>query len=333
MTTLKDVAKYANVSTTTVSHVLNETRYVSEDTKMRVFSAIKELSYRPNSVARSLRRQESKIIGLVVPIYHDDSSNLFFMKASQGIEDELSQHGYSLFTSNNNENYLDEQKQIGKFCSQMVDGLIIAPTSDVPPTLLSGEPIPIPIVYVDRCPSKITCDCIRADGYQGVFDTVTALSQMGHKRIGFISGATKLTTGYERMKGYLEAIDTLSLPHDPSLVRMSHSDLQKGYEFAKSLITQNPDMTALVVACNTMSMGVVKYIQEAGISLPKDLALVVFDDYNWTSILSPALSVISQPAFEIGRKAAQILLKRIHKKGGVPEDIRLPTTFIKRGSC
>lgn len=330
---IKQVADLAGVSTATVSHVINNTRFVSEDTKIKVFHAMEELDYRPNSIARSLRSQKSNTIGLIVPILPSDTSNFFFMSVAQGIQHTLKNHGYHLLLSNNSrEQVEDEQEQIKLFNSKWIDGLIIAPIADDVSYLKNIVGTDYPVLFIDRKTVGFQGDCVLADSFGGSYKAVQTLLERGHRNIGLITGELGITTSNERFEGYKKALSDYGVPFDPSLVKASVSSFEGGYECAKELFADKA-ITALFVANNVLTMGAMKYLQEHRIKIPDDIAVIGFDDYDWTQITVPPLTVIRQPAYDLGVKAAEVMIKRISDPDMQHKEYRLPTTLVMRESC
>jgi LacI family transcriptional regulator len=331
---IKEVAEAAGVSIATVSHVVNSTRFVSEKTKSKVFRAMEQLDFRPNAVAQSLRSQKSNTIGLIVPMLPSDTSNFFFMTIVQGIQKTLKQHGYQLLLSNNATEELEEEKeQIKLFNSKLIDGLIIASIADDASYLNDTVRSHYPVVFIDRKSEGYPGDYVLADGFGGSLKAVQSILDKGHEKIGFITGTLGISTSNERLEGYKKALADRGIAFDPSLMREANASFENGYECAKELIASS-DITALFVANNVLTMGVVAYLQEQKIKMPEELAVIGFDDYDWTKITTPPLSVIRQPSFEIGVKAAEAMIQRIEnsdKNEGI--EYRLPTTLIMRGSC
>ncbi|MFD2672570.1 LacI family DNA-binding transcriptional regulator [Marinicrinis sediminis] len=329
---IKDVATKAGVSTATVSHVINQTRFVSEETKIKVRQAMKELKYRPNSVARSLRSRKSHIIGLLVPIIPSDTSNFFFMSIAQGIEHVLKEHGYNLILSNSNENLQTEIEQLEVFNSQLVDGLIMAPAADNHEQLsevLGGE---YPVVFIDRKPEGFEGDYILADGAHVTYEAVSLLLGKGHKKIGFITGKLDLTTSNERLEGYRKAYQEQGMEIASTWIQEGASSFECGFELAEKLLNEE-QVTALLVANNIMSMGAFACLQQMGKKVPQEVAIIGFDDYRWTEITVPPLTMIRQPSFELGQTAAKRLLERINQPDMDVTEIRLKSELIIRGSC
>lgn len=327
---IKDVASLAGVSTATVSHVINNTRYVSDEVKRKVHEAMKQLNYSPNTVARSLRSRKSNIIGLIVPVKENDNSNQFFMTVANGIESVLKKHGYHLILSNSGESYAEELERIHMFNNQWIDGLIIAPTTrdQAYQERVFGD---YPVVYIDRKPEQPQGDCVLVNGYEGTYHAVKALLGKGHTRIGFLSGKLNITSVEERLAGYEKALKEHGIEPDPALIKTGASKWQSGYEVTRELMA-NGNATALFVANNVMCMGAVKFLREKGIRIPDQIALICFDDFEWTGVIDPPLSVIRQPAIELGEKAAEILLSRIENPNRKFKEYRLPAQLIVRES-
>ena len=329
---MKQVAEAAGVSTATVSHVINGTRYVTEETTAKVLRAMKELEYRPNNVARSLRNQKSGIVGLIVPLSASDTANFFFMSIAQGIEEVLKDAEYNLILSNSNESLADELEQIRVFNSQFIEGLILAPTSHDQEEL-SSVIGPYPVVFVDRKPKGISGDCVLADGFSGTYEAIQIMLQAGHRRIGFVSGPLGYTTSDERLAGYVRALEKNGVAVEQTLIKEGIPTFENGYSFARQLIKEQ-QVTALFVANNMMTLGAMGFLQDAKVRIPEEVAVIGFDDYDWTRITNPPLSVIKQPAYELGRRAAEIMLHRINSpKKAAFQEYRLPTELVLRASC
>lgn len=329
MVGLKEVAQEAGVSTTTVSHVLNKTRFVSPKTKQQVYDAVHKLGYRPNLVARSLRQQKSKVIGVIVPIFQDENNNLFFMKVSQGIEKTLKKYGYSMLLSNSNEDIVDEKKQIEILMSQMIEGLIVAPCLEEYNHFLKNVDN-IPIGFIDRLPENCEVDCALSDNYDAIKSVVNDMVSKGYDKIAYIGGDVLLSTGKDRYKGYVDGLVENGIVEDPDLVRYAVSDRETGRRFAEEIINKRPQ--CLIVGCNTMLMGVMDFLSESKICVPKDMKLVGFDDRSWTQFTRPSITVIRQPEYEIGESIAEIIIRRIEDPALPRQVCCLKTKLIYRDS-
>ncbi|PYZ93940.1 LacI family transcriptional regulator [Salipaludibacillus keqinensis] len=325
------MAQKADVSTATVSHVINETRYVAEETKKKVYAAMEELDYRPNSVARSLRSRKSNIIGLLVPLVASDTSNFFFMSIANGIEQVLKEHGYNLILSNSSEDLAVEQNQIKVFNTQLIDGLIIAPVDSVEHDYQENLRGNYPTVFIDRQPKDLMSDTVLIDSGSGTYEAIKLLITKGHHKIGFITGPLGITTSDERLAAYKAALENYDLPFDPELVKVAPATFDQGRSLTRELVKSG--VTAIFAANNVMTMGAVNYLQEQSISVPDDVAIIGFDDYDWLRITSPPLSVVKQPSFELGKLAVELLIKRIEGNQEPYQVYRLPSELVLRGSC
>lgn len=326
---MKDVARKAEVSTATVSHVINKTRFVRVETKKKVLDAMKELNYYLNSAARSLRSRKSNVVGLLVP----DISNFFFTSIARGVENTLKKHGYNLILSNSNEDLKSEIEQIKIYNTQLVDGLIMAPVSGDHAFLNELLNRDYPVVFIDRKPKGYQGDCVVGNNIKGAYDAIRMLIKKGHSKIGIITGLPGLTTTDERLIGYKKALVDHKFKIDENLIKVGDSQFKGGYESTKELL-KHTNITALFVANNLMTVGAIKYLKEKGVAIPGDIAIIGFDDYKWASITEPSLSMVKQPAYDIGETASTLLIKRIKKEEvGGNKEYRLPTKLIIRDSC
>ncbi|WP_419874921.1 LacI family DNA-binding transcriptional regulator [Candidatus Pristimantibacillus sp. PTI5] len=329
ITSIKDVARRANVSSSTVSHVINDTRFVSEITKAKVRQAMNELNYRMNAVARSLRSRKSRVIAFVAPILASETSNYFFMKVAEGIKSVLKQNNYHLVLSDSHEDPDVEAAKIRVLGSQMIDGLIMAPTNrKFDYESLFGE---YPVVYLDRTPDNSKRDCVVIENKKISNEAVKTLLDKGYKRIALLTGPVQyLTTTEERYEGYIEAILDAGLAVDTNLIGIGEVSFDGGYRLMDSLIKHNP--TAVFITDNSMAMGAMLYLQEHNISIPQRLAVIAYDEFIWIRITSPSLNVINQPAFEIGAKAAEVILMRQDNSTASSQKHRLDAVLTVRQS-
>lgn len=326
---MKDVAREAGVSTATVSHVINKTRFVEKETKNKVLRVMKKLRYYPNSAAQSLRSKKTKVIGLIVP----DISNFFFTAIIKGIENTLKKYGYNLILSDSDENLEIEKDQIRVFNAKLVDGLIVAPASGDHTFLKKLLSRNSPVVFIDRKPqSYCPGDCVLVDNAEGAYKAVSVLIKKGHSRIGAITGMPGLTTSEERVEGYKRALVNYGIKVDQNLIKIGDGRYDSGYKLMKELFF-NTTITALFVVNNLMTIGAMQFLKEKQIKVPDALAIIGFDDYKWASITNPPLSVVKQPSRRIGEKASELLIRRIKKEEtGDYKEYRLSTELIIRDS-
>lgn len=333
MTNIKDVAKAANVSIATVSHVINGTRYVAEETTERIKKAMEELGYQPNMAAYSLRTKKARAIGLLIPILLDETSNIFFMQLALGVESKLKEHGYALFLGNTEEKIESEMATVKSFLGRQIDGLIITPS------LYNHKEIEkvignCPVVYVDRVPKNISApDCVLSNSEEACYQAISQQIKMGHRRIGVICGVFETTGNVrERLNGYRRALNDAGIPFDDSLIIQGETRVSEGYKLAQRLFEQHRDITSLLITNNCHAMGALKYIKEKEIHIPDEINITVFDDYDWTSVYNPSLTVIRQDAYAIGEKAVEILMNRISGEKKDRQIFRLPNEIIIRDS-
>lgn len=325
---LKDVASKAGVSVATVSHVVNNTKPVSEKTKARIEAAIKELSYTPNFLAKSLKENRAKVIGLIIP----DISNYYFTEIASIIEQRLNDAGYNMILCNSNENLELEIQHIQQLKAYMVSGMIIAPTTmdfDYRKLVASQD---YPIVFIDRKLSTLQGDSIIADGACAVEEAVSYLIKKGHKRIGFIGANRGLSTTANRFLGYQNALKKNGIPLDSSLCVFGEPKINPAMSLCSQLFSQT-NISALLVSSSLMSIGAVQFFTKNNIKIPEQIALIGYDDYIWSTITAPPLSTIKQPTSEIGYKAAETMLNRLEKGNTPITEILLNSEFIIRESC
>jgi LacI family transcriptional regulator len=325
--TLKDIARLSGVSTATVSHVLNGTRYVSEETKKKVLTVINNVGYRANTTARSLRSKKSNNIGLIVP----DVSNSFFADIIEMTAKNLNEKGYNLILANSDENIDIEKEQIKILSNQIIDGLIIAPTTKDHSYINYLVDDNYPIVFIDRKPMGYTRDCVLTDNEGGSYEAISAFIEHGHNKIGIITGLEGLTTTDERLNGYKRAHVDHGIPINYDLIKYGDSKYKSGYMLTRELIDEG-DITSLYIGNNSMTIGAVNYLVDMGIKVPDEICLIGFDDYDWAKITNPSLTVVRQPISDISKMAVKLILKRINEGGTDYKDYRLPTEIIYRDS-
>uniref|UniRef100_A0A7C3MQG0 LacI family transcriptional regulator n=1 Tax=Dictyoglomus thermophilum TaxID=14 RepID=A0A7C3MQG0_DICTH len=329
--TMKDVAKLAGVSISTVSHVINKTRYVEKETRERVYEAIKTLGYRPNILASSLRKKITNTIGLII----SNITNLFYPEVVRGVEDYLTKFNYNLILCNSDEDVEKEKNYIEVLFSRRVDGLIITPSksSETRENLDLFREKNIPIVLVDRKIEGLDEDVVLVDNVKGTYDAINYLISLGHKRIGIITGPLDTTTGYERLEGYLKALEDNNIKKDNNLIYEGDFKEKGGYEGTSYLLNLKNPPTAIFSSNNLMVLGSLKRITEIGVKIPSDLSLISFDDMEWFPYFSPPLTAVYQPAYELGETAVKLLFERLKRGRKKKKEVILPTKLVIRESC
>jgi len=328
MATIKDVADKAGVSVATVSHVINDTRYVSSELTERVNEAMDEIGYHPNAVARSLKTNKTQTIGLIA----SDLSNPFFSTLLRGVEDRALEEDYSVIVCNTDETLDKERLYIDVLTQQKIDGLLIAPTGKDDEDLLNLQERGVSIVFIDREIKGIEADAVLSDNVTGASTAIRHLVQLGHKRIGIILGLESVSTTRERLRGYKNVLKEKGIGYDPNLVKRGFSQVAGGIEATAELLDLSNSPSAIFSANNLMTIGAMKEIQRRDYSCPEEISLVGFDDFEWASTFKPKLTTIAQAPYEIGKKATDALLNRIEGCSGEAKEIRIPTELKVRES-
>jgi LacI family transcriptional regulator len=330
MATIHDVAKRAGVASITVSRVINNSGYFSQGTRQRVETAIAELGYVPNRLARSLRSKRTNILALVLT----DITNPFFTTLARGVEDTASDAGFIVIFCNTDESDTEEQKYLQVLLQQQVDGILLVPARSMPDSVELIQKHGTPVVVLDRrLPSSAKVDVVRCENVDGAHRLVELLIGLGHRQIAVLSGPKTVSTAEDRVAGYHKAMIEAGMEDRLHLVRYGAFTQSSGYEMAQQVLNVNPRPTALFAANNLIAIGALKAVQDAGLRVPEDIAMVSFDDLPANLLISPFFTVAIQPAYEMGQKATQLLLARL--AGGAPEhcqEVILATDLIIRQS-
>lgn len=327
--TITDVAQRAGVSPVTVSRVINNASNVNPQTRARVLDAIRELGYVPNVAARGLRSKRMHSLALILP----DITNNFWTTVARGVEDAAQARGYAVLLCNTDENLSKQAGYLRLVASQRVDGVIIAPCDGDPDHVAPLRERAIPSVVIDRLVAGWKVDRVQGDSLSGAYALVRHLLGLGHVQIATISGPRGTSTADERVAGYRLALAEAGLPVDERLIRRGEFRISSGAQMTRAIFQEGLRPTAIFAANNALAMGVIEAAGELGLRIPHDLALVCFDDLTNSSRLFPFLTVAVQPAYEIGFKAAQLLLDRFDAPEKPPREVILPTRMIVRYSC
>ena len=305
--TISDVARLAGVSTATVSHTINNTRYVSGETKEKVYQAIAELGYTPDASARSFRTGKKKTVGFIVP----DISNKFFGTIIEAVENYLSAHGYHLIIANTKEDAQREENNIRLLSAGLVDGLLVASTMEDFHRFDQLIPTGFPVVLVDRIFDVKKYSSICVSNFQPIYRSVCRLAGKGARRIGIVGGLPRLSSTKERISAYREAMTDCGLPVEDALIRYGNSMENSVQSCLDELLEQKYD--AIVVCQGLMASETIIYLHQKGIQLARDIDLVSFVDYdsNFYELYSGQMDCIVQPAEELGKAAGEQILSRI----------------------
>ncbi|ANF95681.1 LacI family DNA-binding transcriptional regulator [Paenibacillus bovis] len=321
MTTIKDVARHAGVSVATVSRVINEAGYVHEDTRRKVENAIQELNYTPNEVARSLYKRKSRLIGLLLP----DITNPYFPQLARGVEDRMQESGFRLIFGNSDESQSKEQDYIQTFVQNNVVG-VISSTND--PGSLSYRSLKIPVVFLDRISSDRPA--VYADGREGGRMAAQQMVQRGSRQITVMQGPAHIRPAQDRFQGAIEALQDMGMSYQ--ITQTTSFSFTEADRWARELFEQYPDTDGVIASNDITAAAVIQEAHRLSKRIPADIQIIGFDDTPLSNLLSPALSTIRQPAYDMGRAAADLLIQLIEGTAGEQRTIQMPVQFIERAT-
>ncbi|HHW08930.1 MAG TPA: LacI family transcriptional regulator [Firmicutes bacterium] len=334
--TIEHVAQLAGVSTATVSRVLNGSSRVKEATARRVLECARLLNYKPNMLAASLRRRQTSVVGVLVA----DSANLFLTSVVHSIEKALREKGYHVILCNTQNDPLIEAQQIHLLLQRKVDGFIISVAQEKGRHLDVLRNSRVPRVFVNRWPVDVEGPVILADHRQAMEKIVAHLVSKGHERIGFLCNVAGYSTGRERLEAFKDALASRGLPCDPTTFQIIESERRLTADAVRRILEVEDPPTALIAGGFYTTLDMMSGLQKLGIKIPEELSVVGYDDHEWTSLLTPPLTVICQPAEQMGRLAAVKLLELINLPaeswdsglGELSGVTRLPCKLIERAS-
>jgi LacI family transcriptional regulator len=330
MSTIVEVAKRAGVSVGTVSNVIRGNPRVGREFRERVEAAIRELDYHPNEIARSLKVNQTYMLGMVLP----DITNPFFPEIIRGAEDQALQRRYLLVTANTDEHIERERSVVSAFRSRRVDGLLLATapgkdSSHIRRVMDAG----IPVVCLDRVPVGVKVDTVLLDNVRGGEECVRHLVRSGYRNIAIITGPLELQSARERLRGYENALHEAGIKISKELILEGDFREESGHRLGKELLLRRVRPSAIFVCNGVMTLGVLQAFEELGVRYPEDVGLATFDDLAGDRSFYPRLTVVAQPGYEMGARAATLLMDRIEGKfNGRPETIRMGPTLIVRES-
>ncbi|MCH4898851.1 MULTISPECIES: LacI family DNA-binding transcriptional regulator [Pseudomonas] len=306
MATIKDVAALAGISYTTVSHVVNKTRPVSEEVRLKVEAAIKSLDYVPSAVARSLKAKTTATIGLLVP----NSLNPYFAELARGIEDYCERNGYCVILCNSDDNPDKQRSYLRVLLEKRIDGLIVASAGGDSGLAQGLAGVKTPMVIVDRGLEGVDADLVRIDHEYGAYLATRHLLELGHRDIATIGGPTSTSVAQMRQAGFARALKEAGVEVAPS--RMLESDFTStgGYNAASVLLEHNPP-SAIFAGNDMIGIGVLRAAAERNVRVPAELSVIGFDDIQMSRYVYPALTTVGQSILQLGEMAAEVLLRRI----------------------
>jgi LacI family transcriptional regulator, fructose operon transcriptional repressor len=324
MVSIKDVAEVAGVSTATVSRVLSNKPHVRPELRDRVLEAVSRLNYRPNLVARNLRSQQSRILGLIV----SDIRNPYFTDVSRAVEDVAHAEGYSVFLCNTDENPEKERIYLNLMRDENVAGVIFSPTRETAVRFADLQ-LDFPTVVVDRMVSGGLVDQVLIDNAAAAQELTAHLIANGYRRIAGVFGDAS-TTGRERQQGFVTALQAHDLA--PAQVAYILPKISAGYTAVLGILDGDNPPDAIVATNSLLTAGALKAIRARNLRIPTEVALAGFDETTWTTLVEPPITVIAQPTQEIGRTAAELLLDRIEEPERPPRKVILSGELLVRPS-
>lgn len=327
---MQDVARSAGVSASTVSHVINGSRFVSADTCQRVMRAMSDLNYQPNAVARSLRTKKTQMIALVIP----DITNPYFPEVARGVQDEAENHGYVVVLCNTDRVFNREVRLLNTLRQQRVEGVILNPSEVTQEDMHRLRDVGIAVVLIGSQIDDPEFDLVMVDNVQGAADAVKLLINLGHRHIGLVGGPRATSSGMQRFEGYVRGLTEHGIPVDENLIAECNFTYEGGHECMRRLLSLPTPPTAVFVANDLMALGAMQAVEEAGLTIPNHVSVVGFDDIPEASRSSPKLTTISQPKYQTGVEAARLLFERTRRDHAPPRrKIVLEHALIVRESA
>ncbi|MCR4401595.1 MAG: LacI family transcriptional regulator [Firmicutes bacterium] len=330
--TIRDVARVAGVSKSTVSRVLNADPNVAEETRCAVFAAIKEIGYTRNALARGLNTRRTGTIGLIM----SDITNPFHAEVARGVEDLASDFDSNVILCNTDGRPKKEAAYIDLLVEKRVDGIIFTSVKAGESDMSNLRSKRIPFVFAGRTLPDVEADSVVVDNVLGGFQAATHLVRLGHQRVAYLAGPSHVSASADRYEGYCQALRRAGVELDPQLVVEGDFKQEGGYRAMSTLLDRAPGVTAVFAANDYMAMGALEAIYERGFRVPEDIAVVGFDDIPFARLHLVQLTTVAQPKYDIGAIAARMLFERIEGKVGdeqQPRRVVLPPRLVVRRTC
>ncbi len=334
--TIQDVARYAGVARSTVSHVMNGSAPISQETKERVLKAIKELGYKPNALARGLRKNQTKMIGLIVP----DISTEFYANIAKGVIDVAYEHDYTVVLCGTQYDLSREKMEVNTLIERRIDGMIFAGGGGDDQYILNLTQVGIPIVLADRGIMRSTIPSVETDNITAIKKIVGYLVGRGHKRIGFVSEPLVMTNLSQRFIGFELALEENNINQELAHIyidkRLQLDKLRQAYEFMKEIFETKPLNslpTAFVTTSDLIAIGIINAVKSRGLKVPDDIAVCGFDDISIASSIDPPLTTIFQDNISMGRISAELMMENIENPRGITKRVLLDPKLVIRKSA
>jgi DNA-binding LacI/PurR family transcriptional regulator len=333
VTSIKDVAKKAGVSISTVSNALNNSRYVKKETKEKIFEVASDLNYTPNIIARGLKTRSTRTVAVIVP----DISNQFFAQVIKGIEEIAKQRRYNVLLTCSYYDVLEEKRSIEVLKQQFVDGFLFISGYNSFEHIKSLNNDRVPVVVVDRELEDKNVPSVLIDNFEAMRKAVNFLYELGHKRIGYISYTyDNQTTVKNRYRGYCKGLEENGIDYDPDMVIISETlrlnELEGSREVVKKIIDRKKIPGVILNASDFIAVGVIRALKELNIEIPEEISVMGFDNILMSLYTDPLLTTVKQPKKQMGATAINLLLDIIEGKSIENKNIMLPTEIIDRKS-
>ena len=324
--TMKDIARRTGLGLATISSYFNGGN-VREKNRIKIEEAIEELHYEVNEVARGLKTNATRTIGVVIP----ELNNTFCAEIITGMEDVLRSHGYATIVCDCRTDKKLEREAVEFLTRRRVDGIINMPVDEEGNHLKRFQKTGKPIVLIDRKIQGINCDSVLVDNKKAAEDAVRYFIERGHRNIGIIGGPEEVFTAQERMAGYYKALESAGIPVRESLIWHGDYTIQGGVRGLEELVQNNPEMTAVFVTNYEMTMGAMIGVNELGIRIPEQLSMIGFDNLQFARACNPKLTIVAQPTDGIAREVAKVMLNHLENAGETPGELfseKLETEII-----
>jgi LacI family transcriptional regulator, galactose operon repressor len=331
--TIRKIAQMTGLSTATVSHVLNGNRKVSDSSREKVLLAAREIGYRPNLAAQMLRTQKSNTIALVIPTDESNhNANFFYADILLGIQKKLWETDYFVIISHYDSAAESERslRAVHLLKKQWVDGIILVPSSRSPNQLTVLKGLDVPFLLLDRRVDGSDFSCVDSDNETGAYEAVSLLTRSGKKKIGLIGGGLRVSTGAMRYSGYKKAIRDCGFDYgEDYVILVNKYSIENGRSSARELLKRGVD--GIFISDNVLTMGVVSELNSQGIRIPDEVGIIGYDDFDWMDMVTPPLTTVKQPAYQMGYVAAEMMIRKLSGMD-VNEKVMLDTSIVMRKS-
>lgn len=327
--TINEVAKLAGVSKATVSRVINESKPVNPDKKEKVLKAIKELEFRPNPVARGLVHKRTGLIGVLIP----DITNPFFAEIVRGIEGVIQTHQFNIILCHTFHSHEKEMEHLHMLHEKYVDGIIFMTSKVTDAHRKFFVESKLPVTFVNRRCSDLNSYSVDINNYQAAFEITSFFLKRGHRKIAVIRAPlTDKTSGYERFRGYQDALRAYQLPIDENLVLRSNFKVENAYKAVRNFLDGGNKASAMVATSDLMAIGAIKCLTDHGYRVPEEIEVSGFDDIPMATYYRPSITTIHQPILDMGKTASKMLIAKMEGRGLLEKNIVLPHTIVFRKS-